>query len=732
MATNLLVATVLWISNEKAAAEAFFVQEKQESAFPVKAQLLWLNEHLSGILKDEARYVLTRYSLEKTSLTRSSNVFAHFKTPGRRQGDTVARPLADKAIRNSIEHSSPLKNAITRDTSTTSTPTRETATPAAILDDAPLQDTPMHDSPIYDPAAEDNGTTQEDVAATHEDGEATTPTDIEPASEMSLGLSSESDVVYLRAPELDAHEQRMAAYETSSPTQPQAAIEEELQENPWEEAKEDPQEEPEDELIEEAQQDFEEDTEEEPQEEVEEEIIAPVIPRPSIKRPASSLLRAPKNLGRPVRPAMAAAKAKTQSQPIAIKIKTLSTSKPVNTAPVAAHNLENVRPGLVKPELSKKASIQSINTFNKSTTKGQANAAKVFSLAQKKKELDEQAAARDAAIKQQLRERRDQKFEELKRNKLEEEAELLKKAKDHVAGKRKSHLEDLDYAEVKRRKSEERQEREQAAADAKKAAFREMQSMRQIRPAVKSAVPKPQIVPARPPARLDLHEDMIQEESTPPRLGAHLRQPSLQKQPDPELPAYPSNLSKPPVRVASLNKKPSIFTSTQAGPSTLHGFPQPSRAPTQIPQMGHFATQKIPFATQAPSMTSSMEVVAPMRNMQKLATSPMSLPEIHTDSSDDSGKDRSVASWATPGHVFGMLSQQEAINADSIFPQIRPIVMDDVFAANPERLKRLRVRTSSANWIRTGDGLNQVEVVEDIIGRQAIKNAGGWTYGAVN
>ncbi|KAK5084791.1 hypothetical protein LTR05_005870 [Lithohypha guttulata] len=720
MATNLLVATVPWISNEKAAAEAFFVQEKQESAFPVKAQLLWLNEHLSGILKDEA-----------------SNVFAHFKTPGRRQGDTVARPLADKAIRNSIEHSSPLKNAITRDTSTNSTPTRETATPAAIPDNAPLQDTPMHDSPIYDPAAEeDNGTTQENVAAIHEDGEATTPMDIEPVSEMSLGLSSESDVVYLRAPELDAHEQRMAAYETSSPTLPQAAIEEELQENPWEEPKEDPLEESEDEPIEEAQQDVEEDTEEEiqeePQEEVEEEIVAPVIPRPSIKRPASSLLRAPKNLGRPVRPAMAAAKSKTQPQPIAIKIKTLSTSKPVNSAPVAAHNLENVRPGLVKPELSKKASIQSINTFTKSTTKGQANAAKAISLAQKKKELDEQAAARDAAIKQQLRERRDQKFEELKRNKLEEEAELFKKAKDHVAGKRKSHLEDLDYAEVKRRKSEERQEREQAAADAKKAAFREMQSMRQIRPAVKSAVPKPQNIPARPPARLDLHEDMIQEESTPPRLGAHLRQPSLQKQPEPELPAYPSNLSKPPVRVASLNKKPSIFTSTQAGPSTLHGFPQPSRAPTQMPQMGHFATQKIPFATQAPSKTSSMDVVAPMRNMQKLATSPMSLPEIHTDSSDDSGKDRSVASWATPGHVFGMLSQQEAINADSIFPRIRPIVMDDVFAANPERLKRLRVRTSSANWIRTGDGLNQVEVVEDIIGRQAIKNAGGWTYGAVN
>jgi len=65
MATNLLVATVPWVANEKAAAEAFYVQEKQESGFPVKAQLLWLNEHLSGILKDEARYVLPRQSLKK-------------------------------------------------------------------------------------------------------------------------------------------------------------------------------------------------------------------------------------------------------------------------------------------------------------------------------------------------------------------------------------------------------------------------------------------------------------------------------------------------------------------------------------------------------------------------------------------------------------------------------------------------------------------------------------------
>ena len=475
-------------------------------------------------------------------------------------------------------------------------------------------------------------------------------------------------------------------------------------------------------------------------------------PRPSVRRITSnketSRLRAPKGLGRPVRPTNTAAAAKgKQPQPVAIKIKPLSHPKPMNTAPVAAHNQENSRPEPSRPELKTKTSAQSINnTFNKSTTKAPAPPPKVLSLAQKKKQRDEEAAARDAAVKQQQKERRDAKIEELRRQKRDEEAELDRKARQNSAEKQQDHLQELEKVKARQRKSEERQEREEAAAAAKKAAFREMQEKRQIRPATKPAIARPQNPPPRPPARLDLHEDMRAEEETPPRLGAPLRQLSLQRQqPDAELPAYPSNLSKPPVRVSNLQgKKPSIFTTTQPGASALQNFPQPPRGPQQAPQMQHFATQKIPFATtpmqtlqqhhqqsRAPmsQVPGNNAPFAPMHNMQIVNdTSPMSLPEIHTDSSDNSDQNVELPSWATPGHVFNTLSQQETLNPDAIFPRIQAISMDDVFAENPDRLRRLRMRTSSANWVRTGDALNQVEVIEDRIGRQNIRNAGGWVY----
>ena len=168
--------------------------------------------------------------------------------------------------------------------------------------------------------------------------------------------------------------------------------------------------------------------------------------------------------------------------------------------------------------------------------------------------------------------------------------------------------------------------------------------------------------------------------------------------------------------------------------------------------MQQYATQRIPFATemaqpqrnqesmrpQAQAGLSTNTPFAPMRNMHTIQTindtSPtdITLPEIHTDSSDDSDRNVSLPSWATPGHVFNTLSQQETINPDAIFPRIPTISMDDVFAANPDRLTRLRMRTSSANWVRTGDALTQVEVLEDRIGREGIRNLGGWFYGAGN
>lgn len=756
------------------------------------------------------------------SLTRPSNNLQAFKTPGRLRGAKTPKTIYRSAMKAlwkpkfDIEAQSeqvPTHNASNEQAersndvqqppeSSIEQPTEPAeASPVRLYTESELGSPSMNDSPVQ-------------IA-----------TLTQPTLRQSLGLDtddmSDDESVDLRAPELIAHEARMAQYDSPIPTAPEMEEEqpEEVLEEPEmpgmyptidpmdtdeEEENRDSSREPsptptrprrslenprrssrrssgKPEIEEKdasatliAQNSSREDSGEmqvdgsaEPA--PREEPKAPIIPRPSATRPASSRLRAPKNIGRPVRPTTAAAKAKQQQPPPTnIKIKPLSHPKPVNTAPVAAHNQENTRPGpSTRPELTKKASSQSINAaFSKSTNGPPPPPPKVFSIAQKKKEADERAAARDAAVKQQQKERRDAKIEELRRKKLEEEAELDRKARDNSAEKRKQHLTNLDETVIKRQKSEERQEREQAEADAKKAAFRKNQAERL---GLGKAPPvnghkRPQNPPPRPPARLDLHEDMRAEEDTPPRFAAHVRVPSLQRatleraNTEPELPAYPSNLNKPPMR-STLTKKPSIFTFTnpqaQAAnqalkaehermqaeqqariqaeqarlqaqqAQTLQNFPQPpSRGPPAMIQR-FTATQHIPFATPAQLAQHNARL---MHSMKQVEESPMSLPEIHTDSSDESDRNVSLPSWATPNHIFGQLSQQETMNADNIFPRIQPIVMDDVFAENPDRLRRLRMRTSSANWVRTGDALNQVEVLEDRIGRQAIRNAGGWVY----
>ena len=559
---------------------------------------------------------------------------------------------------------------------------------------------------------------------------------VQPARQRSLGLDSEGEdlddaaSVDLRAPELIAHEERMREYESSSPAP--TATEPEIPEPTEPEGLEELADH--DDIMEDthdASTDHQSTVVPIDQTTTEENIQeAPAAaPRPSqVRPPTTRRLAAPKTFGRPVRPTNIA-----KPLPVPIKIKPLSQPKPINSAPVAAHNTAKPPPQPEKPP--------------------------VFTVAEKKKRLDEEAAAKDARIKQQQKERRDNKLEELRRNKQEEEADKDRQARRNSAEKRKAHFDDIDYRKKRSNSLEERQKREEAVTAAQKQAFREMQQKRQIRPATKPvakpavkpatkpAAPfgtRPQNPPPRPPARLDHHEP-----SRPAsRLDLHNDDMNDMLEKETELPAYPSNLSKPPVR-ASIKNKPSIFTRTSQ--NIQQQFPQP---PSRVaPQMQQYATQRIPFATDMPQPQRNQENMRPqpqvalsmntpfaplMRNMHTIQaindTSPtdITLPEIHTDSTDDSDRNVSLPSWATPGHVFNTLSQQESINPDVIFPRIPVISMDDVFAENPERLRRLRMRTSSANWVRTGDGLTQVEVIDDRIGRSMIKNAGAWFYGAGN
>jgi Inner centromere protein, ARK binding region len=208
-------------------------------------------------------------------------------------------------------------------------------------------------------------------------------------------------------------------------------------------------------------------------------------------------------------------------------------------------------------------------------------------------------------------------------------------------------------------------------------------------------------------------------------------------------------MSGAPIRQSNLGKKPSIFNygsyaSVQPQPH-LGQFQQPPNPrmahPSVMSQFGNGA--KIPFADapNAPSHAAKTPVSAyQQKTLQLVKSSPqyqngesIHLPEIATDSEDeDSDKDNSfpIPDWATPGHLTDQLIRQEGIDGDAVFGPIAPLKMEEIFTkGNKERLKRMRDRTSSANWAMSGDGLTLEEIRIDREQRERMRLEGGWRYG---
>lgn len=112
----------------------------------------------------------------------------------------------------------------------------------------------------------------------------------------------------------------------------------------------------------------------------------------------------------------------------------------------------------------------------------------------------------------------------------------------------------------------------------------------------------------------------------------------------------------------------------------------------------------------------------------------INLPEIPTDSEDEDSEDEGNAfplpDWATPGHLTEQLMRQEGMDGDAVFGPIAPLKMEEIFSkGNKDRLKRLRDRTSSANWTLSGDGLTLEEVRADREQRERMRLEGGWKFG---
>lgn len=177
--------------------------------------------------------------------------------------------------------------------------------------------------------------------------------------------------------------------------------------------------------------------------------------------------------------------------------------------------------------------------------------------------------------------------------------------------------------------------------------------------------------------------------------------------------------------------------------STLNQTYQQQQNPKQTNRQGPFfemakyTNGKIPFAG-APNPPSK----SPLRPKQAAPAPTKSSPQytngenieledIPTDtdeeeSEDEKAKGAMLADWAQSPQLRQILEEQERnANADDIFGPPGSPHMEEMFK---ERRDRFRSRTSSANW-NGSDRLTEEEIRRDIVGRERLRQEGGWFFG---
>lgn len=473
---------------------------------------------------------------------------------------------------------------------------------------------------------------------------------------------------------------------------------------------------------------------------------------------------------RPGRPTREPTVNKSKPAPVSIRVGTLSQRMPTNPTHPASITQEILPAEPKRPGLNKKtstASLQSTATTGlKSSMHGQPPKPRALLAAERKKEQDEREAQRKLEQKREIERKRAAQQEEARKQEQKQRAEAEKRERERLAAEQARRQAQQQAIERKRQEAARKAEQQrldrganEAVLDAGSARNHPSTTKHQARPSSRlggqpvgrSLINHPLPTNTAKPAKRPLEEDNSSRVQTAkygmgPPQGDAKRRKTGEDESIPE-PTFRPMVSGVPIRQSQMGKKPSIFNHssyTQAQPtSNLGQFPQP---PTRAapPQMQQFANgAKIPFAEAPNPPTHAKTPVSIMqqKTVQTVKSSPqypngeaINLPEIPTDSededSDDDGNAFLIPDWATPGHLTEQLIRQEEIDGDAVFGPIAPLKMEEIFAkGNKDRLKRLRDRTSSANWALSGDGLTLEEVRADREQRERLRLEGGWRFG---
>ena len=450
-------------------------------------------------------------------------------------------------------------------------------------------------------------------------------------------------------------------------------------------------------------------------------------------------------LGRPGNPPVNKAK----PAPVSIRVGTLSSRMPMNSS-LATSTQETLPAEPKRPGLTKKASnasMQSSSSTNlKASVHTQLAKPKALVAAERKKEQDEREAQRKLEQKREMERKRAAQQEESRKQEARQRAEAERKERERLAAEQAKRQAQQQAIERKRQENarkveQQRQERERAAAES---ANSRPPSRQANQAAPRSLINHPLPTNTAKPAKRPLEEDTGRGQAAKYGAASQQQDAKRRRTEEEQEQAPRPTMSGAPIRQSNMVKKPSIFShSGYVAAAQPSHFPQPPSR-SQPPQMSQYANAKIPFAEAPnPSAQNKTPVSAYLqKTIQTVKSSPhyqngdkIELPEIQTDSEDEDSDEETnnafpVPDWATPGHLTEQLIRQEAMDEDAVFGPIAPLKMEEIFAkGNKERLKRMRDRTSSANWATSGDGLTLEEVRHDREQRQRMRIEGGWRYG---